>query len=336
MQTYAFIISENTSYVPLISIVSSLLAIANASVMISYDKDVDPTCRANVPSFYGAIPAAGRGMVFFSMFVFSSCHVLMKVLSTALLASVGGVYVGAYLGGDMLFYFIFKTVRGDFRYWVNVPAALSAIVSSVIRVAMKLMVDFTCLLQGRHSFEEGGLYFCISILISHASCFVAAYLYIKDRASSASLQQEKFGAVELWAVLSGVEGLFLLSFTFFLLKINRKYVKTFFSTMTGKQFCVVNFHNATNDVSKIEVFDQHPSYYASIRDEVKTWVGENWERWSQEKPAWFTARVISTIPDDMIPTTALNKLKMGGRRRSSAGELLLGAPANTVARGGDV
>ena len=334
MQTYAFISSANSSYVQLISILSSLLAIANTSTMMTFDKDVDPDCRVNNPSFYGAIPAVGRGMVFFSMFTFSSCHVLMKVLSTALLASVGGVYVGAYLGGDMLFYFLFKAARGDFRYWLNVPGVLSAAMSATSRLMIKLMVDFTCLLVARSPFEEGGLYFSISILISHASCFVAAYLYINDRASSASSQEgpKKFGAVELWAFLGGVEGLFILSFTFYLLKIKRKYVKTFFSTMTGKQFCVYTFRNAISDSAKVRIFTRHPSYYASTRDEVKTWVGENWERWSEEKPAWFTARVISTIPDDMIPTATLDKLKRRGRRRSSASELLLGAPVNTSVR----
>ena len=347
MQSYAFILSDNPSYFPLISILSSVLAIANASAMISYDKDVDPDCRASVPSFYGAIPSRGRASLYFGMLMFSFCHVIMKVIGTALLASISGRYVGAYLGGDMIFFFLFKLARYDLRYWMNLSGALSIMFTVVARVVAKVMVDFTCWLQGRHAYEEGGLYFSCSIVLSHSSCFVAAHLYIKDRASrareddgsgdnstsGASSQPEKLGAVELLAGLGAIEALFILSFAFYMLRINRPHVKTFFSTMTAKEFCVATYHNATNDCTKIEVFSHHVSYYLSIWGEVETWVGVNWEKWNEEKPVWFTPQVIATIPNELIPVAGLDKLKKKGRRRSSAAAQLLGAPANTAVDG---
>lgn len=338
LQAYAFIISEKKSYSPLVSILASILSIAYTTTLVSYDKDVDPASRASSPDVYGAIPASGRSAVFLSMFVLGSCTVLMKVLSTALLASIGSLYVIAFVVGDMILYLLIKISRDDLRYWINLPNAASLVVSVLVRILFKVMCDFTCFLQGKHPLEQGGLYFSLSIFISHASCFVAAHLYINVRAqtASSSSEPEKFSDVELWAVLVAVELLFILSLSFYLLKINRKYVKTFLSTMTGKQYCVYNYRRAKVDRWKMDIFSNHPSYYASIRDEIKAWIDGAWEIWHEERPEWFTAQAIATIPDDFIPTAVLVKLHARGRRKSSLGEqLLLGAPAHTSVRAHD-
>jgi hypothetical protein len=72
-----------------------------------------------------------------------------------------------------------------------------------------------------------------------------------------------FSAFDLWVGLGAVEVLFILSFIFFLLRINRPYVKTFFSTMTAKEFCVLSYRNAKSDRERIGIFDHHESYYQS-------------------------------------------------------------------------
>ena len=352
MQTYAFLLSEDPSFTPLISIVSSVLSIAFTASSIFYDKDTDPVSRAAVPCFWGAIPFRGRARVYVAMFVMSASHVLLKVLSTALLATVGGLYVGAYLGGDMLFFLLFKAARNDFRFWLNIPALASAVLTVLSRIGVKLMVDFTCYLIGRHPFEEGGLYFSLSIFLSHASCFVAAYLYLSLKANGrgeddmADVENEgpvttetarRFRAADIWTTIGAIESLFLLTFVYFLMSIDRKYIWTFFSTMTGKQFCVLVYRTATSDVHRMDVFCHHPSYYRSIKGELQTWVGENWERWNDEKPPWFTPQLIAMIPDEMIPKKSLEKLRNKGRRKSSVKEqLLLGAFAATpVVEGGE-
>ena len=71
--------------------------------------------------------------------------------------------------------------------------------------------------------------------------------------------------------------------------------------MTGKQFNCQRYHDATTDEAKIEIFSRHFTYYHSIRSEIKEWVQENWAKWNEEKPDWFTTRVIAGIPIDMIP-----------------------------------
>ena len=42
--------------------------------------------------------------------------------------------------------------------------------------------------------------------------------------------------------------------------------------------------------------------WKSIEKEVEDWVHQNWERWMEEKPAWFNETVRSKFPEDMIPT----------------------------------
>ena len=83
--------------------------------------------------------------------------------------------------------------------------------------------------------------------------------------------------------------------------MNKKYVGTFFSTLTGRQFRTISFREAKTDQMKASIFKLHPSYYASIRSETAFWVRENWDIWNEEKPEWFTERVKSSIPKDMIP-----------------------------------
>ena len=57
---------------------------------------------------------------------------------------------------------------------------------------------------------------------------------------------------------------------------------------------------------------------------MKAWTLENWERWEEEKPAFFNDAFKASVDDDMIPAASLRKLHVAGssRRRSSLGEAL--------------
>ena len=119
---------------------------------------------------------------------------------------------------------------------------------------------------------------------------------------------------------------FLVFFSLFLLKIQKGFAPTFFTTTTAKQFCHQCFYEAASDRAKINVFSRHPSYYEAIREDIMDWLAENWAKWNDEKPEWFIRRIIGMIPDDMIPKEALAELKENGRkgrRRSSVAEALI-------------
>ncbi len=105
----------------------------------------------------------------------------------------------------------------------------------------------------------------------------------------------------LWYLFGALELSFVLFFAIFISTIRKKYIATFFTTVTAKEFNVRNYCEATTDQARSDVFGLHPSYYSSIRGEVKDWVRENWIDWIEENPEWFTSRLRAQIPADMIP-----------------------------------
>ncbi len=131
------------------------------------------------------------------------------------------------------------------------------------------------------------------MLIGQGTTFVAADLFKRS-----DIDVEKGG---LWEFLSILQVSFSLFFITFVLNIDKKYVSTFFSTTTAKQFRIHAFREATTDFMKFHILKLHESYYVSIRDEVQQWVRENWERWNEEQEGWFTDRVKASVPQDMIP-----------------------------------
>ncbi len=56
------------------------------------------------------------------------------------------------------------------------------------------------------------------------------------------------------------------------------------------------------------VFDNHPSYYWTIRRELSTWVNERWPAWREDRPDFLTDRLIFMIPNDMISREEKDKM----------------------------
>jgi hypothetical protein len=66
------------------------------------------------------------------------------------------------------------------------------------------------------------------------------------------------------------------------------------------------------------VHGQCRKLWAPIREDVKAWTLENWERWEEEKPEFFDDNLQASVDDDMIPAASLRMMKMaGGERRRS-------------------
>ena len=134
------------------------------------------------------------------------------------------------------------------------------------------------------------------MLLGQCTSFFALHLYLAG-------QEESSGEEELWALLGGLEASFVIFFTVFTLSIERRFIATFFSTETAKQFRVKAFREASSDRMKINILKLHPSYYKSIRSELEQWVKENWDGWVEEQPQWFTERVKASVPKDMIASS---------------------------------
>jgi hypothetical protein len=95
-----------------------------------------------------------------------------------------------------------------------------------------------------------------------------------------------------------------------------KYRHTLWSWTSGRQYAQDYFLGGQSDESKFLVFKMNLLLWESdIGEEVKAWTAENWERWKEEKPAWFKPE---RVPDRFIPVGELEQLGHNRKRRGSA------------------
>ena len=94
-----------------------------------------------------------RALLFFSMILLSATQVLIKATLIIILASIASRLPVYYLLGDMAFYLMYKVVRRDFTYWLPLEGVLGLVVSVIVRVMFKLVVDFAAIIQLRHPQE---------------------------------------------------------------------------------------------------------------------------------------------------------------------------------------
>jgi hypothetical protein len=103
-------------------------------------------------------------MIFVCMIVNGALLLLVRSVSTALLATLGGRYVAAYYASDMTLYFIYKACRRDFWHWVPLEGAQCVLETVVERAMVKILVDFTGVVQFRGAAEMGGCFFTLDMV----------------------------------------------------------------------------------------------------------------------------------------------------------------------------
>ena len=130
----------------------------------------------------------------------------------------------------------------------------------------------------------GGIYWCLNLVLSQASCFAAAKLYADNASdggdgSDAAGGNGTLGKVEgegrgfppsaAVAVTWAAFAFWLLSLVGFFASIDKSYLHTFFDLASSKQHAVRKFRTAPNDYEKMMVFTYHKSYYASFQKDIK-------------------------------------------------------------------
>ncbi|GMI19234.1 hypothetical protein TeGR_g13668, partial [Tetraparma gracilis] len=325
---------DGFSKVALGSIIVSALTTGFSAATISFDFDVNPKRRRDEPDFYGYIPdaASSRTLIFLCMIINCALLLLVRSVSMALLAMVGSKWVLAYLVSDMGLYFVYKILRRDLWHWVALEGAASVVESVLERFVVKVLVDFTGVVQFRGAGEMGASYFTFNMIMALAASFVATRVYY------ASLDEPEDAVMDesvAWTIVGGLSGLGVSFFACFLLLMKPAYRRTFFSTQTGYAWVQSYFVSGQTDEVKKRIFEHNKKQWGGIRDDVKAWTVENWERWEEETPAWFGDAWKAGVDDDMIPPESLRKLNGGGsaRRRSSLGGVL-GVSARVAPVGG--
>jgi hypothetical protein len=68
---------------------------------------------------------------------------------------------------------------------------------------------------------------------------------------------------------------------------------------------------------RAEVFYRNQELWRPIRPQVQAWLHSRFRMWRQNKPAWFTDKLVACIPTDMLPVRDAKRLSAqapGGRR----------------------
>jgi hypothetical protein len=292
------------------SLTVSALTTGFASATFSYDFDTDPTKREQAPDFYGYIPAKAskRSLVFVSMVLITAGMLLIRCMTIVLLGQLGGTWVAFYIGVDLGLYLIVKVLRGDFWYWISLGGKIEILSSILGRIFWKIITDFTSLVQLRHPNEVGGLYWAFGFVLTMGSLPVAIIV-------AESVLTEK--AISLaWTVVKCFIPGSLVFFAVFFINIERKYWDTFWSTQRSKDWSMAFFLDGKSDAAKFEVMTKSRHHWVTIEEKVKKWIGENWERWEEEKPEWFTDAKKALVPVEFIPTSGEARRRESMRRAS--------------------
>ncbi len=323
LQVYVFFkVKDARSLRAISSIIISALSAGFVSASVSFDYDVDPLKRKETPGFYGYIPdGMARTVIFGCMIVNSACLLLSRSVAVTLLALVDKRYLALYWFGDMAIYLLQKMVRDDFHYWVPLHGMFGLAVSVVARMMVKSLVDYVGTIQFRAAGEMGGIYWTFSVLTSAASPFAVIALYY----TVTSPDKIVLGEHTATQIVSLLSGAWFASFAAILLLMEREYLRTFISTQTGNEWAVSFFLTGDTDVLRLKPLRLNKQKWKKIEAELREFVEENWERWEEEEPDWFTEVWKSRVPDDWLPPAELRRMKTAGggeRRRSSLGELL--------------
>ena len=148
-QLYAFLegggLINGGGHALLFSVILATLNTSYTSSCISFDKDTNPHNRARNPTFYSYVPnsRSGRNVIFVAMFFTTFCSIVIKTFGIVLFVLAGQLYFKLYILADLAFFFAYKAIRNDLRYWLNLPNVASLVLSFLIRACTKYLVDFT-------------------------------------------------------------------------------------------------------------------------------------------------------------------------------------------------
>jgi hypothetical protein len=151
-----------------------------------------------------------------------------------------------------------------------------------------------------------------------AASFVSTHVYYASLEESEDAVLDKSNA---WMIVGSLSGAWIAFFGASLLLMKKKYVTTFFSLQSGHAWVKEKFINGDTDELKAWTLGCNKKQWASIRDDVKAWTMENWERWEEEKPEFFNDAWKAGVDDDLIPPSSLRNGDESERRRSSLGDV---------------
>ncbi len=135
--------------------------------------------------------------------------------------------------------------------------------------------------------------------------------------------------IVLSAVAAVLFVVWLLSLASFFLLAKREHLPSFWSNETAAEYTKrVKWDGQPDERFRaVLLVKVHPSLLRLIAPEARIWIEQNWKRWTNDKPDWFTDRWKRGLPDSVLPQQVLKRLGGANRRRSSLSEQLGGVGA---------
>jgi hypothetical protein len=150
--------------------------------------------------------------------------------------------------------------------------------------------------------------------------FVSTHVYYTSNPAE-PVMEERYA----WTIVGSLSASWLCGFAAFLLLMKPLYLGSFFALQSGHAWVKEKFIKGNTDELKAWTLGCNKEQWMSIRDDAKAWTLENWERWEEEQPEWFSDNFKALLDDDMIPAESLMIMNGGSkRRRSSLGDLVVG------------
>ena len=109
----------------------------------------------------------------------SMLHNLSMSVGCALLAVTDKSFLIYIVGGNVVFYLVFKVARNDLMYWPRIEGVTGVIISFLQRSVTKVIADFTGFVHSRHPFELGGAMFTASVVWAQIFPFVALEFFFE-------------------------------------------------------------------------------------------------------------------------------------------------------------
>jgi hypothetical protein len=215
-----------------------------------------------------------------------------------------------------------KIFRGDFWYWIPVGGHSEIVMSITARVIVKVVTDFTSIVQDRHPNEVGGMYWMFGFVLTMGSLPVAITL-----AEKGDLAEEVVSFA--WTVVGIFIPCIVVLFAVFFCNIEKKYWGTFYSLQRGKDLTVKNFKEGSDAVKAKYTFKYSKHHWEANEKKVKAWVEANWVRWEEEKPKWFDDAMRARVPVEYIPGAG-DARKRESVRRASVGADAVGGQAGAL------
>ena len=111
----------------------------------------------------------------------------------------------------------------------------------------------------------------------------------------------KLSCAELLAAVGVLVVVWAATLIAFALTIDRACLRSFVSLQTAEEHTRQLFkERAGNDELRVGIFRTNHRLWEHIYEDVGAWVEVSYESWKQQRPAWLTDSLITSIPDDLL------------------------------------